>query len=71
MDRNKDNDLTRGEFPGTDEQFAAIDADGDELISAEEALAVRQERQTMPKEQRYSHAISTGIEILPKNRAKP
>ena len=39
MDRNKDNDLTRGEFPGTDEQFAAIDADGDELISADEALA--------------------------------
>jgi Ca2+-binding EF-hand superfamily protein len=39
MDRNKDNDLTRGEFPGTDEQFAAIDADGDELISVDEALA--------------------------------
>jgi len=39
MDRNKDQDLTRSEFPGTDEQFAAIDADGDELISADEALA--------------------------------
>jgi hypothetical protein len=39
MDRNKDNDLTRDEFPGTDEQFAAIDGDGDELISADEALA--------------------------------
>jgi hypothetical protein len=39
MDRNKDNDLTRGEFPGTDEQFAAMDADGDELVSADEALA--------------------------------
>jgi Ca2+-binding EF-hand superfamily protein len=39
MDRNKDNDLTRDEFPGTNEQFAAIDGDGDELISADEALA--------------------------------
>lgn len=38
MDRNKDNDLTRGEFPGADEQFRDLDADGDELISAEEAL---------------------------------
>lgn len=37
MDRNKDNDLTRGEFPGTDEQFAGLDADKDELISAAEA----------------------------------
>jgi Ca2+-binding EF-hand superfamily protein len=39
MDRNKDNDLTRDEFPGTDDQFATIDADRDELISAEEANA--------------------------------
>lgn len=38
MDRNKDNDLTRGEFPGTDEQFKFLDADADELVSAEEAL---------------------------------
>jgi Ca2+-binding EF-hand superfamily protein len=38
MDRNKDNDLTRSEFPGTDEQFRGLDADQDELISAEEAL---------------------------------
>lgn len=37
MDRNQDNDLTRGEFPGTDEQFRALDADGDRLISAQEA----------------------------------
>lgn len=37
MDRNRDNDLTREEFPGTDEQFAALDADGDQLISAQEA----------------------------------
>lgn len=38
MDRNRDHDLTRSEFPGTDEHFATLDADGDELISAEEAL---------------------------------
>ncbi|TWU01656.1 EF-hand domain-containing protein [Neorhodopirellula pilleata] len=37
MDRNRDNDLTRGEFPGTDEQFLALDADGDSLVSASEA----------------------------------
>ncbi|MCG8650572.1 MAG: calmodulin, partial [Pirellulales bacterium] len=38
MDRNKDNDLVRGEFPGTDQQFQALDADGDQLVSAAEAL---------------------------------
>lgn len=38
MDRNKDHDLTRGEFPGTDDQFRSLDADHDELMSAEEAL---------------------------------
>ncbi|WP_166831228.1 EF-hand domain-containing protein [Thalassoroseus pseudoceratinae] len=37
MDRNKDGDLTRGEFPGTDEQFANLDTDADNLISADEA----------------------------------
>lgn len=37
MDRNKDNDVSRKEFPGTDEQFQKLDADGDLLISAEEA----------------------------------
>jgi Ca2+-binding EF-hand superfamily protein len=38
MDRNKDGDLTRKEFPGTDEQFTQLNADGDEFVSAEEAL---------------------------------
>ena len=37
MDKNKDSDLTRQEFPGTDEQFNQLDADGDELISSTEA----------------------------------
>lgn len=37
MDRNRDRDLTRGEFPGTDEQFAAMDHDQDTLISVDEA----------------------------------
>ena len=37
MDKNKDNDLTRQEFPGTDEQFKELDGDGDELISVTEA----------------------------------
>ncbi len=38
MDKNKDDDLTRREFPGTDEQFKQLDSDGDELISTAEAI---------------------------------
>jgi Ca2+-binding EF-hand superfamily protein len=37
MDRNGDGDVSRREFLGTDEQFRAIDTDGDGLISVEEA----------------------------------
>ncbi len=37
MDRNQDGDVSRREFVGTDEQFSRIDADGDGLISGEEA----------------------------------
>jgi Ca2+-binding EF-hand superfamily protein len=37
MDRNGDGDVSRREFLGTDEEFAAIDTDGDGLISLEEA----------------------------------
>lgn len=39
MDRNDDGDLSRKEFPGTDQQFTELDKDGDGLISIEEALA--------------------------------
>ena len=37
MDRNRDGDVSRREFLGSDEQFRAIDTDGDGLISAAEA----------------------------------
>jgi Ca2+-binding EF-hand superfamily protein len=37
MDRNRDGDVSRKEFLGTDEEFARIDTDGDGLISVEEA----------------------------------
>lgn len=37
MDKNKDLDLSRKEFPGTDEQFQVLDADQDGLVSVQEA----------------------------------
>ncbi len=37
MDRNRDGDVSRREFLGTDEEFRRIDTDGDGLISREEA----------------------------------
>jgi hypothetical protein len=37
MDRNNDGDVSPREFLGTEEQFRRLDADGDGLISAEEA----------------------------------
>lgn len=37
MDRNQDNDLTRAEFPGADDQFQSLDANQDGLVSGQEA----------------------------------
>lgn len=37
MDKNRDGDVSRKEFLGTDDEFRAIDTDGDGLISLEEA----------------------------------
>ena len=37
MDRNRDGDVSRREFPGTDEHFRRLDADGDGLIDHAEA----------------------------------
>lgn len=39
MDRNRDGDVSRREFLGTDEEFRRIDTDGDGLIDAKEAEA--------------------------------
>ena len=39
MDRNRDGDVSRREFLGKAADFRTIDADGDELISREEAEA--------------------------------
>jgi hypothetical protein len=38
MDKNKDGDLSRGEFLGTTEQFRQFDGNGDQLLSVAEAL---------------------------------
>ena len=39
MDTNRDGDLSRREFLGSDEDFKKLDADADGLISAKEAEA--------------------------------
>jgi Ca2+-binding EF-hand superfamily protein len=52
MDRNRDGDVSRREFLGTDEQFRRLDADGDGLISLEEAeradKLLRKEKEQKP-----------------------
>jgi Ca2+-binding EF-hand superfamily protein len=49
MDRNNDGDVSRQEFLGTDEEFRAIDTDGDGLISAEEARQFEARRKAARK----------------------
>lgn len=49
MDRNGDGDLSRAEFLGTAEEFAAIDTDGDGLISLREAEAWDQKMRPQQK----------------------
>jgi Ca2+-binding EF-hand superfamily protein len=44
MDRNRDGDVSRREFLGTEEDFKAVDTDGDGLISAAEAERYDQAR---------------------------
>jgi hypothetical protein len=46
MDRNADGDLSLREFPGTREQFARLDANGDGLIDAAEAEMITATRQS-------------------------
>jgi Ca2+-binding EF-hand superfamily protein len=50
MDRNRDGDLSPREFIGSEEDFRKIDADGDGLISVEEARKFEKElNKTNPK----------------------
>jgi Ca2+-binding EF-hand superfamily protein len=44
MDRNRDGDVSRKEFIGTDEEFRQLDTNGDGLISLEEAIAAEKAR---------------------------
>ena len=44
MDRNGDGDVSRREFTGTDTDFRRLDADGDGLISADEAERIGPKR---------------------------
>jgi hypothetical protein len=69
MDRNKDNDLTRQEFPGTDEQFQQLDADKDELVSADEALDF--ERLTSPPSTEESPTASGGTDAKASSSIEP
>ena len=41
MDQNRDGDVSRSEFIGTNEQFGELDADADGLVSVAEALKLK------------------------------
>lgn len=72
MDRNDDHDLSRSEFPGTDEQFAALDADDDQLISAAEANAYDQQTNTTEEDQtNATQAADTDTEQLDSPATSP
>ncbi len=43
MDRNRDGDVSRREFVGTDAAFRALDIDGDGLLSPAEARAAKRQ----------------------------
>jgi hypothetical protein len=48
MDLNRDGDVSRREFLGSEEVFRRIDTDGDGLISVEEAIAADRARRKTP-----------------------
>jgi len=50
MDKNQDNDLTRSEFLGTDEQFNQLDGDRDKLIDVAEAALNQGAALTSPRQ---------------------
>lgn len=51
MDRNRDGDVSRREFLGSDEEFQKIDTDGDGLISLQEAKAYDAKMRTQKSKQ--------------------
>ena len=72
MDRNKDNDLSRGEFPGTDEQFQTLDANSDDLISAAEAVDFDQKNEGAgKKDERTDPSRPTPIDSNSQEETKP
>ncbi len=71
MDRNKDRDLTRAEFPGTDEQFSALDADGDQLISVDEATVFEKNNQNADNEASRSVSNPESTKTDPDSKNAP